>query len=55
MSKIHPSLKTVMKVLGPIIQERIDKDAKYGSDWEGRPVSLWPSRNQQLRSIASLV
>jgi hypothetical protein len=39
MSKIHPSLKTVTKVLGPIIQERIDKDAKYGSDWEGRPVS----------------
>jgi hypothetical protein len=37
---IPKSIDQALKHLGPIIQDRLDKDAKYGTDWEGRPVGF---------------
>jgi hypothetical protein len=27
-------------VLGPMIEERLEKDARYGKNWEGKPVRI---------------
>ena len=39
MNKVESMTKKVEKFLGPTVNERLEKDAKYGPNWEGRPVS----------------
>lgn len=38
VTKLPSARKTVVKYLGPIIEERIAKDEKYGPNWDGKPV-----------------
>lgn len=40
LSKIKTSMKRTQHFLGPKILDRIDKDAKLGREWEGRPLDL---------------
>lgn len=39
-TNVPKSVNQGLKHLGPMIQERLDMDEKYGMDWEGRPVRL---------------
>jgi hypothetical protein len=39
LNKVESTTKKVEKLLGPIIIEGLEKDAKFGPNWEGRPVS----------------
>ena len=34
------SIKKMKAVLGPMIEERLEKDAHHGKDWEGKPVRI---------------
>jgi hypothetical protein len=40
VGRVESMTRKVEKFLGPIITERLENDAKYGPNWEGRPVSL---------------
>ncbi|RXW11636.1 hypothetical protein EST38_g14220 [Candolleomyces aberdarensis] len=40
VGKVDSMTRKVEKFLGPIIIERLEKDAKYGPKWEGRPSDL---------------
>ncbi|KAJ2919582.1 hypothetical protein MD484_g822, partial [Candolleomyces efflorescens] len=40
MNKVESMTKKVEKFLGPTVNERLEKDAKYGPNWEGRPSDL---------------
>ncbi|KAJ2915158.1 hypothetical protein MD484_g5266, partial [Candolleomyces efflorescens] len=37
MNKVESMTKKAEKFLGPMVVERLEKDAKYGPSWEGRP------------------
>lgn len=38
----NKSISTALKVLGPVIEERLAKADELGADWEGKPVSHLP-------------
>jgi len=40
LSRVKSSTKRVEKFIGPTILERLEKDAQYGPDWEGKPNDL---------------
>ena len=40
VSKVESMTRKVEKFLGPIITERLENDAKFGPNWDGRPVSI---------------
>ncbi|KAJ2936146.1 hypothetical protein H1R20_g944, partial [Candolleomyces eurysporus] len=40
VGKVESMTRKVEKFLGPIITERLEKDAKHGPNWEGRPSDL---------------
>lgn len=40
LPKIKSSMRKAERILGPTILERIEKDAKSGPEWEGRPADL---------------
>lgn len=40
VTKLPSARRTVEKFTGPIIRERLEKDAKYGPNWEGKPVGF---------------
>jgi hypothetical protein len=51
LNKVESMTKKVEKFLGPIIIERLEKDAKFGPNWEGRPVST--QRSSLLEWLAN--
>lgn len=40
ISRIPPTLKKLKVMLGPMLEERLQKDSELGRDWEGKPVSV---------------
>ena len=51
LNKVESMTKKVEKFLGPIITERLEKDAKYGPNWEGRPVCYPVIREWPLKAL----
>lgn len=39
LTNVPASIKRAMVHLGPIIQDRLDKEKQYGQNWPGKPVS----------------
>lgn len=39
LTNVPASIKRAMAHLGPIIQDRLDKEEQYGPNWPGKPVS----------------
>lgn len=42
LSRVPHATKVLKDMIGPTLQERIDKDDELGKDWEGRPVRSYP-------------
>jgi hypothetical protein len=42
VSRVPGTIRDITKYLQPIIEERLEKEARYGSDWSGKPVQYFP-------------
>jgi hypothetical protein len=40
VSRVPGTIRNLSKYLQPIIEERLEKEAQYGPDWSGKPVSI---------------